>query len=87
MCGMTGIFMTGGKTSAQIVTLLYEAICQEAAPKDVLILGCNTIGHLGAGPDASEPHRRRHQRPHLGAKQKDGRQYAGVPAAPARRFL
>ena len=42
-------FYDRGKTSAQIVTLLYEAICQEAAPKDVLILGCNTIGHLGAG--------------------------------------
>ena len=37
------------KTSAEVVKMLYEAIYQASREHDTLILGCNTIGHLGAG--------------------------------------
>lgn len=37
------------RTSAEIVKDFYEAIYNTAKPYDTLILGCNTIGHLGAG--------------------------------------
>ncbi|NCB91237.1 MAG: alpha-galactosidase [Clostridia bacterium] len=37
------------KTSAEVVKMFYEAIYQAAKETDTLILGCNTIGHLGAG--------------------------------------
>lgn len=37
------------KTSAEVVKMLYEAIYEASREKNVLILGCNTIGHLGAG--------------------------------------
>lgn len=40
-------FADTGKTSAEIVIGLYQAIHEAAG--DTLILGCNTIGHLGAG--------------------------------------
>nr|WP_239455265.1 alpha-galactosidase [Bifidobacterium pullorum] len=36
-------------TAAQVVKRLYEAILEVARPYGALILGCNTIGHLGAG--------------------------------------
>ena len=36
-------------TTAEAVILLYKAILQAAAPYGALILGCNTVGHLGAG--------------------------------------
>lgn len=36
-------------TSAEIVKKLYKAILKVANQYDALILGCNTIGHLGAG--------------------------------------
>ncbi len=36
------------KTSAEIITALYRTI-REAAGRDCLIIGCNTIGHLAAG--------------------------------------
>lgn len=36
-------------TSAEIVKLLYKAIYDAAEEYGTLILGCNTIGHLGAG--------------------------------------
>lgn len=36
-------------TAAQVVKRLYEAILEAARPYGALILGCNTIGHLGAG--------------------------------------
>lgn len=42
-------FYDKGKTSAEIVKGLYAAICETARKYDTLILGCNTIGHLGAG--------------------------------------
>ena len=35
-------------TSAEVVKLLYEAIYKTAAKYNTLIIGCNTIGHLGA---------------------------------------
>lgn len=40
-------FRCSGKTSAEIVTELYRTILAGAG--QALILGCNTIGHLGAG--------------------------------------
>lgn len=36
-------------TTAEAVILLYKAILQAAEPFGALILGCNTVGHLGAG--------------------------------------
>lgn len=36
-------------TSAEVVKLLYTAIYEAAAEYGSMILGCNTIGHLGAG--------------------------------------
>ena len=40
-------FSDQGRTSAEIITALYRAIHE--ADHRMLILGCNTIGHLGAG--------------------------------------
>lgn len=40
-------FADAGRTSAEIVASLYRAIFEAAG--DSLILGCNTVGHLGAG--------------------------------------
>lgn len=37
------------KTSAEIITELYRVIYEAAKPYGMLVLGCNTIGHLGAG--------------------------------------
>lgn len=37
------------KTAAEIITDLYRVIYDAAKPSGMLILGCNTIGHLGAG--------------------------------------
>lgn len=42
-------FCNEGMTSAEIVKLLYTAILEVCQKTDTLILGCNTIGHLGAG--------------------------------------
>lgn len=42
-------FFDRTKTSAEIVKEFYEIIYQEAGKYKALILGCNTIGHLGAG--------------------------------------
>lgn len=45
-------FYDDGLTSAEVVKLLYKAILDasvEASNGEALILGCNTIGHLGAG--------------------------------------
>lgn len=36
-------------TSAEIIKNLYETILNAGKPYNMLILGCNTIGHLGAG--------------------------------------
>ena len=36
-------------TAAQVVKRLYESILEVARPYGALILGCNTIGHLGVG--------------------------------------
>ena len=41
-------FRDSSRTSAEIITGFYRAI-HEAAAGDALILGCNCIGHLGAG--------------------------------------
>lgn len=41
-------FYNEGMTSAEVVKLLYKAIL-EACNDDTIILGCNAIGHLGAG--------------------------------------
>ena len=37
------------KTSAEIIQDFYRTILEAARPYDMLVLGCNTIGHLGAG--------------------------------------
>ena len=37
------------KTSAEIVKELYSVILDACRPTNTMILGCNTIGHLGAG--------------------------------------
>ena len=42
-------FYNENMTSAEIVKLLYEAILEVCKKTGTLILGCNTIGHLGAG--------------------------------------
>lgn len=45
-------FYDDSLTSAEVVKLLYKAILDasvEASNGELLILGCNTIGHLGAG--------------------------------------
>lgn len=45
-------FYDDSLTSAEVVKLLYKAILDasvEASNRETLILGCNTIGHLGAG--------------------------------------
>lgn len=42
-------FYDTSKTSAEIVLDLYQAIYDVAAKHQALVLGCNTIGHLGAG--------------------------------------
>ena len=45
-------FYDDSLTSAEVVKLLYKAILDasvEASNGEILILGCNTIGHLGAG--------------------------------------
>ena len=42
-------FADRSRTSAEIIVALYEAILESAAQHDMLVLGCNTIGHLGAG--------------------------------------
>ncbi len=38
----------GARTTAQIIKALYQTI-RDAAGEDTLVIGCNTIGHLGAG--------------------------------------
>lgn len=42
-------FYNRNLTTAEIVRNLYETILNAGKPYDMLILGCNTIGHLGAG--------------------------------------
>lgn len=42
-------FSNKNMTSAEVVKLLYKAIWDASRPYDSVILGCNTIGHLGAG--------------------------------------
>ncbi len=42
-------FYDRSRTSAEIVKDFYKVILEAAAPTRTLILGCNTIGHLGAG--------------------------------------
>ncbi|MBQ6481407.1 MAG: hypothetical protein IJI45_09840, partial [Anaerolineaceae bacterium] len=42
-------FADRNRTSAEIIISLYETILQAARKYGMLVLGCNTIGHLGAG--------------------------------------
>ncbi len=42
-------FFDRSKTSAEIVISLYEAIYEASRGNDAIIIGCNTMGHLGAG--------------------------------------
>ncbi|RBP97779.1 alpha-galactosidase [Bifidobacterium aemilianum] len=42
-------FHDRSRTSAQVVKDLYRTILERAQPYGTLILGCDTIGHLGAG--------------------------------------
>lgn len=42
-------FYDRGKTGAEIVKQLYEEIFRAASEYHAVIIGCNTIGHLGAG--------------------------------------
>ncbi len=42
-------FADQGRTSAEIIISLYQAILDAARKHDMLVLGCNTVGHLGAG--------------------------------------
>ncbi|WP_353948990.1 hypothetical protein ABNN70_05385 [Sporolactobacillus sp. Y61] len=42
-------FHDRSKTNAEVVKMLYGAILKAARPYRAIILGCNTIGHLGAG--------------------------------------
>lgn len=42
-------FYDQGRTSAEIVIDFYRSILETATSSGALILGCNTVGHLGAG--------------------------------------
>ncbi len=42
-------FYDRGMTSAEIVKRLYEEIYDASRCRDAIVIGCNTIGHLGAG--------------------------------------
>lgn len=42
-------FYNRGLTSAEIVKMLYKEIWEAVRPYNVILLGCNAIGHLGAG--------------------------------------
>ena len=42
-------FADQSRTSAEIIISLYQAILDAARKYGMLILGCNTVGHLGAG--------------------------------------
>lgn len=42
-------FYDQSKTSAEVVKMLYTAIYEAAKEKNIIIIGCDTIGHLGAG--------------------------------------
>ena len=42
-------FADRSRTSAEIIISFYQAILETAKKHDMLVLGCNTIGHLGAG--------------------------------------
>lgn len=42
-------FADRSRTSAEIIISLYQTILQAAQKHGMLVLGCNTIGHLGAG--------------------------------------
>jgi len=42
-------FADTSRTTAEIIIGLYTAILEAAKPYGMLVLGCNTIGHLGAG--------------------------------------
>lgn len=42
-------FYDTGRTTAEIIGDFYRLIYETARPYQTLILGCNTIGHLGAG--------------------------------------
>lgn len=42
-------FYDRSKTSAEIVISFYEAIYKASRGNNAIIIGCNTIGHLGAG--------------------------------------
>ena len=42
-------FADDTRTTAEIIVDLYEAILNAAKPYGMLVLGCNTVGHLGAG--------------------------------------
>lgn len=42
-------FADQSRTSAEIILSLYRAILDAAGKYDMLVLGCNTVGHLGAG--------------------------------------
>lgn len=42
-------FADRNRTSAEIIVSLYETILQASRKYGMLVLGCNTIGHLGAG--------------------------------------
>jgi alpha-galactosidase len=42
-------FYDQGKTSAEIVKMLYQEVYDASRSNNAIIIGCNTIGHLGAG--------------------------------------
>ena len=76
-------FYDTSKTSAEIVTGLYQAIYEAAKKHHTLIMGCNTIGHLGGRSDAAAANRRRYQRYHLGENKENGSQHSGILSATA----
>lgn len=47
ICQGTWSFADRSRTTAEIILALYRAI--RDAAEDVIVLGCNTVGHLGAG--------------------------------------
>lgn len=74
------------KTTAELIVRFYEVV-HEAAKRedrqDVLILGCNCIGHLGAGLMQGNRTGDEYKRCRMGKDPENGHQHAGIPDAAA----
>ncbi len=78
-------FHDPSRTTAEIILDLLSRIREAAG--DLVLIGCNTVGHLARRAGRRPAHRRRHLRPRLGADPEDGRQLARLPAAATQPVL